>query len=100
MAAYDAQVRQHILMRWVQTTAELEALVGALGVDGRANALAGLVTRAAYPPLNLPRGARLLEFGELVDIHDVASLEVPVELFFFDTQGDSGLNFICPNLRS
>ena len=94
--AYDAQVRQHIRKCWVTTTAELEALVGALGVDGRANAPAGLVTRAAYPPLNLPRGARLLEFGELVDIHDVASLEVPVELFFFDTQGDSGLNFVCP----
>ena len=95
-AGYDAEVRRHVLKRWVTTTAELEALVGALGFDGRKDAPAGLVTRVAYPPLELPKGARLLEHGELADIHMLASLEVPAELFFFDTQGESGLNFVCP----
>ena len=39
---------------------------------------------------------RPVEDGILCDIHEVADVPLPAVLTFFDTQGNHGLNFVCP----
>ena len=38
----------------------------------------------------------LVEDGILSDIHAVAEVPLPAVLTFFHTQGNHGLNFVCP----
>jgi hypothetical protein len=46
--------------------------------------------------LDLPIGARLLENHSVPDLHDLDSVQFPATLLFFDSDGNHGLNFVCP----
>ena len=56
----------------------------------------GTVLPFAEGTINLPAGMRLLEVGQVKDMHDLSSLSFPCDLTFFDTKVQAGLNFVCP----
>lgn len=56
----------------------------------------GLVLTEDFPPLQLHCGHRLIENEYVDDIHDVASIELPAFLDFFDTTRVAQLNMISP----
>eukprot|EP00969_Alexandrium_andersonii_P318977 14091336-Alexandrium_andersonii.AAC.1 len=90
---YDKRVRANMLERRVNNSGTLLRLKDAL----RANEeLGGFVLPLPFGELNLPAGVRLVELGDVTDIHSLAELETPATLFFFNAKGDFGLNFVCP----
>ena len=95
-ASYDNAVQQAVLKRRVTTPVLLQRLVGLLRFDLRKGSPAGLHLRESLPELDLPKGARLVEDGVLVDIHALEDVALPADLTFFHTAGNHGLNFVCP----
>ena len=95
-AAYNEAVQDAVLKRLIVSPAMLRQLCSLLWFDARKNKPSGYHLRQALPELDLPYGARLVEDGALVDIHAVADVTLPAVLTFFHTQGNHGLNFVCP----
>ena len=71
-------------------------MLACLVFDNRKAGYVGLALRADFPELNLPAWARLVASAPVADIHNLGALVPPVELTFFDQDGDHGLNFVSP----
>ena len=93
---YNADVCRALMVRAVSCAVLSRDLIAELRFDGRSDGFAGLCLLFDFPALNLPRGARLLETGPVVNLHDLSNLVVPATLSFFNSCGDHGLHFICP----
>ena len=92
---YRALVHDSMLVLDIETKEQLDGIRGSLTFDDRLkDSYGGLCLMAAA--FGLPKGARLLEMGPVKDLHQLNDLEAPCKLHFFDSQGNHGLNFICP----
>eukprot|EP00969_Alexandrium_andersonii_P011293 491110-Alexandrium_andersonii.AAC.1 len=65
------------MKRTVTTPGALKWLAEALLFDDESG---GRGLRARFAELDLPAGSRLVEAGDVRDIHEIENLELPVEL--------------------
>ncbi|CAK0855078.1 unnamed protein product [Prorocentrum cordatum] len=63
------------------------------------DALGGYGLHTSFPELGLEKGYRLIEDGNLHDVHALKDADVPIDLTFFNTTVNMGLNLICPLFR-
>ena len=92
--SYDEQVQASVFRIIVHNKEELDSLNAKLKFDFLDKGYGGKCLEIAHR--GVPAGARLMHLGPVQDYRDLDDIETPATLTFFDTQGDHGLNFICP----
>ncbi|CAK0831430.1 unnamed protein product [Prorocentrum cordatum] len=93
---YNLMMHRALVKRTVVNRAQLRRLMTCMHLDEE---LGGLGLHTPFPELGLEKGYRLIEDGDLHDIHALRDAEVPIELTFFNALLNLGLNMICPLFR-
>ena len=87
--AYQMMITNSIVKRRIADKRALKLLLRNLRFDEEAGGLA-----IAEDMVGLRKGFRLLEAGPVSDVHRLADIETPADLYFFDRNSGVGLNHI------
>eukprot|EP00959_Pyramimonas_sp_CCMP1952_P472787 9500626-Pyramimonas_sp.AAC.1 len=91
--AYDITLMRALVKREVHDKRALKNLMKSMAFGDKSS---GCTLCEDFAPLDLKKGCRLIEAGEVVDVHDLMSIELPAVFTFFDTNINMGLNVVCP----
>eukprot|EP00959_Pyramimonas_sp_CCMP1952_P243250 5084637-Pyramimonas_sp.AAC.1 len=94
--AYNIMMHRSLVTRTVTTPQQLHRLMNCMSLD---EDIGGYGLHAPFPELDIQKGHRLIEDGQLHDIHALKDCELPIALTFFNTCINMGLNLICPLFR-
>ena len=78
----------------VASDGELSEILAKLKFDQRKEGYGGKCLTEAIR--GVPKGARLMEYGPVIDLHQLDNIPTPCTLSFFDTRGNSAINYVCP----
>ena len=67
-SAYNRDLQSALMERHVEDDTVFQQLCDAMFFDGRSDVYAGLILRHDFAPLRSPKGSRLLEHGQVVDL--------------------------------
>ena len=91
---YAAEIANCLVQIEVAADDDMAEISAKLRFDRRKDGHGGLCLTEATR--GLPKGARLMEAGPVIDLHAVQDIPTPCTLTFFDTKGDHGMNFVYP----